>query len=1422
MTDSMLAGPSRSHAAAVLSGRYTLLEELGRGGMGVVHRARDESTGKNVALKLLLESKVADTQLRTLFEREYHTLAGLRHPRIIDVYEFGVCDAGPYYTMELLDGKDLREIAPVPYLEACAHLRDVASSLALLHARKLLHRDLSARNVRLTPEGRAKLLDFGALATFGNTSEIVGTPPFIAPEALLGSALDQRADLFALGALGYWLLTGTHAYPARTLANLVECWRTPPPPPSALSAGIPEALDALILSLLRFDALARPPSAAAVIDGLNGIAGLEADEEHHEAESYLASCGLVGRSETLQQLRSRVSRALAGEGSAVLIEGEAGLGKTRLLNELALEAQLQGVTVLRANVHAHGEPLGVVKDLSHALLRKLPAHAVRAAAPLADVLSHISDEVRERLGSPARRPLPQMRSEARVVLQHALLQWFMSVASACPLIILVDDLHTADDHSSALLAALSKALRTERLLIAAAVRKGAVARENAPALAILYRNAARIELQPLSQAEVDELVRGLFGDPADASRLAQLLYERSGGIPDACLALLRHAVSRELVKYVNGTWIVPPDLSSGDLPSGIDDILAARLDVLSEGALRYAQALSIHPGTLSLERCLWLREAMTDHQVFSALDELIQNEVLVGAQSSCRFRHEVQRQALSTSLSEERRHALHRSFAEKLAEGGAGDPATRLEIGWHLLRGGDELRGADVLVQVGLNQELPIEHSQQAVQGLLAALDVYDRLERSDYELAAVLLPLMNLAYYVDYRILRRHGERSVALGMKLTGLTRARRLRRYLGAKLALIVSLVLSAIVFSRARKRARGRGLDYSFRHAISLTSTTGPALAGTAAMCVDPPAVARVTDMLEPLGWFGERHVGGVLHSFCLDLVAGLQGRAEEVEQNFRNRVALLEQPDAVKGLPERSRMAFCGGNLLYLGLLQTYQHGSTALSTADRIEQLGFRTQAAAANQIRMLYHARRGEMHLAQPYRERVEVQAVQEGSTWQVEVWMPTNMCVTYFVSGDVVNLRRTYELLARQANAIPSLAVFMDFARACYLIARGDARDGAKLMQQVVTRCPPRLHSGWDISRVGLAVAWNACGEHAQAKAVCLETLGHMRAHDRRFVAYNGEIERQLALAEAGLGQCAEAIRLLDELLKRHETGDNPLYMGLLHKARAEIALRVSDPDGFVLHLHEMETWFKSTRNPILIAHSERVREAGVRAGWRVPGTDELSTNSELDVQTEASPASALLALPAQIPERCETALRRILSAGGAASGYLFLRFPQRLELAATYGCGTPPDWLCEQLGQWIGNEPNPHAGSVASAGKAASSDTDEDDEAVTQTTNARSSSLQLGDRFCRLVALTSHDGTTPRMVGVAVIELEPEAALSLNPALLRSVADALAPALSSPNPEGESAPRLVTVFARTAGTQREAWRSQRPTSVPPGAHG
>ena len=190
-----------TNQTASIAGRYDVVEVLGQGGSATAYHVVERGTQRHLALKRLDNYHRADATLAELFEREYHTLNQLAHPRVVRAFDYGFDSGGEaFYTMELLDGGDLRSQAPLPWQTVCTIGYEICSALSLLHSRRLVHRDLTPRNVRLTSDNKAKLIDFGLLSPFGVSNLLAGTPSHVAPEVLNSMSLDGRSDLFSLGA----------------------------------------------------------------------------------------------------------------------------------------------------------------------------------------------------------------------------------------------------------------------------------------------------------------------------------------------------------------------------------------------------------------------------------------------------------------------------------------------------------------------------------------------------------------------------------------------------------------------------------------------------------------------------------------------------------------------------------------------------------------------------------------------------------------------------------------------------------------------------------------------------------------------------------------------------------------------------------------------------------------------------------------------------------------------------------------------------------------------------------------------------------------------------------------------------------------------------------------------------------------------
>src|SRR5215471_11884248 len=325
-----------------IAGRYEARELLGHGGMASVYKAWDEAQGESVALKLLTVEQDRKSSARTiaLFEREFHTLVQLAHPRIVRALDYGVEGEQPYYALEILDGGDLRELSPLPWQDVCTIAYEICSALSLLHSRRLVHRDLTPRNIRRTQSGQAKLIDFGLLSPMGPTTLLAGTAPFVPPELVRTMSLDGRSDLFSLGATLYYALTRRAPYPAKSFEQLRDAWRSSPPRPSSIVSGVPAALDELLLGLLRIDPGSRPKSAAEVMDRLMPLLSAPPADELRVARAYLVTPKLVGRDEIVARFRKQTMQAVRGHGGGFAVVGEEGTGRSRMLDAFVLEAKL--------------------------------------------------------------------------------------------------------------------------------------------------------------------------------------------------------------------------------------------------------------------------------------------------------------------------------------------------------------------------------------------------------------------------------------------------------------------------------------------------------------------------------------------------------------------------------------------------------------------------------------------------------------------------------------------------------------------------------------------------------------------------------------------------------------------------------------------------------------------------------------------------------------------------------------------------------------------------------------------------------------------------------------------------------------------------------------------------------------------------
>ncbi len=279
------------------------MERLGRGGMAEVYRAYQASLDRQVAIKVLHAFLADDPEFKSRFEREAQNIAKLKHPNIVQVYDFDFdTDAESYYmVMELIDGSTLKdrlssimargELLPIP--EVIRIMRESASALSYAHSRNMIHRDVKPANLMLDHDNRVVLTDFGIAkivtgAQFTASGGMVGTPAFMAPEQGLGEAGDERSDLYSLGIIMFQMLTGQLPYDAETpLAIILKHLNTPTPIPRDINPNVPEELDRIVRKIISKEAGDRYQTASALIEDLDRFAHNNLDYDQ-QPKSFFA------------------------------------------------------------------------------------------------------------------------------------------------------------------------------------------------------------------------------------------------------------------------------------------------------------------------------------------------------------------------------------------------------------------------------------------------------------------------------------------------------------------------------------------------------------------------------------------------------------------------------------------------------------------------------------------------------------------------------------------------------------------------------------------------------------------------------------------------------------------------------------------------------------------------------------------------------------------------------------------------------------------------------------------------------------------------------------------------------------------------------------------------------------------------------
>jgi tetratricopeptide (TPR) repeat protein len=588
--------------AAFEAAGYRIEAVIGRGGVGTVYRAVQLTLQRDVALKLLNAEQSADSSFRQMFLDESILAASLDHPHVVPVYDAGEVEQILYMAMRYVPGSDLqgmirREGRLSPHASVMI-LEQVAGALDVAHGAGLVHRDVKPSNVLIAGGHGAEqplhawLGDFGLSRRISDPAEHsterpLGTVHYVAPEQIRGEAVDHRADIYSLGCLLFECLTGSVPFAHTSVpAVLYAHLEAPIPTVSDLGIGLPPAMDGVIAWALAKSPEDRPQRAGelaqAAAQALGGgevrtrsAAPSGARTRTAASRRTRASRPIVGRLLESEDLVSLLDDATTGMGGVATLSGEAGIGKTTLARQLSTLAEQRGIPAVwgvGASAEAARPYWHWIQLVRAIAARREGPEIFKALGAVGAWLYAIVPDLE--LGLP--RPGAVGAEEGRFHLYDALLRLLEIAAERSGLVVVLDDLHFADEASLLALSYISRAVADKRILIVCTHRDLELeeSRRDAAPFSELVRPTMGIVLKGLPAADVGRMIESRRElPPPDA--LVQRIHQLTGGNPlfvSELLSLIE--AEQDLDDSAVAAGAMP-------LPAGVRDAITARLAMLS-------------------------------------------------------------------------------------------------------------------------------------------------------------------------------------------------------------------------------------------------------------------------------------------------------------------------------------------------------------------------------------------------------------------------------------------------------------------------------------------------------------------------------------------------------------------------------------------------------------------------------------------------------------------------------------------------------------------------------------------------------------------------------------------------------------------------------------------------------------------------